>query len=849
MDPQPIRRLQEALINRIAAGEIIHRPASALKELLENALDAQSTSIRVTLKDGGLKLLQIQDNGCGIRKADLGLLAERFATSKIARYEDLGRLRTYGFRGEALASVSHVAHLSVVTKVKGEGCAWKAHYLDGKLAPAKPGLTADPKPCAGNDGTTITVEDLFYNTPTRLSALRSSSEEYARILDVITRYAVHNPSVSFVCKKSGSPSPDLSTPSNSTTQQAIRLLYGANVARDLLSLSTSYPPPPPQDASLGKRKRDDNNKPVSDSAQNVDEEEDGLDKGEVEMDVDSASNENTKPKKARESDDEQWSAEAFFTSANYHAKKMVFLLFINHRLVESPRLKRALENVYANILPKGTFPFIYLSISLPPHLVDPNVHPTKREVHFLHEEKLTERVCDKVLEVLVGSAGGGRRVSGVGGSTTQTQTILPGASDPSQKPNKTRTTTTDNTSDSLKASSSSSSPAPPIQSGSTTQNTTTSASSSTAPGTGEGTTKKVYAKSKVRTSLKDRTLDAMFPVVDSAAQSQSQSHSVVQSQSKGAASKWGTGKDKADFASSSSPGVNTSVSVSGSGARGRTREIKESECFLTSINDLRKGLQKGKHIQLTEILSNHTFVGIVDLERCLSLIQHSTRLYLVNHAAVAEELFYQLALRQFGNMHRIHLSDPPPIRALIKLAVQAEESLKRSGLMLSEDEVVDRITERLTSRADMLDEYFSVRINKIGELETLPLLLRDYTPNLNKLPLFLMRLGPQVDWTSEKECFASFMRELAYFYTPGPVLGSPIPASSSSSSSVSSPSPKGQSLSQKDMTPAEKAERWQIQHVVFPALRGHLVAPRSLLDRDVVQVANLPDLYRVFERC
>ena len=124
--PQPIRKLDESVVNRIAAGEIIQRPSNALKELLENALDAQSSRITVTAKEGGLKSLSIQDNGTGIQKDSLPLLCERFTTSKLRTFEDLKGLNTYGFRGEALASISHVAHLSVLTKTREDSCGWKS---------------------------------------------------------------------------------------------------------------------------------------------------------------------------------------------------------------------------------------------------------------------------------------------------------------------------------------------------------------------------------------------------------------------------------------------------------------------------------------------------------------------------------------------------------------------------------------------------------------------------------------------------------------------------------------------------------------------------------------------------
>ncbi|KAF9457554.1 DNA mismatch repair protein MutL [Collybia nuda] len=722
-EPLPIRRLQESLINRIAAGEIIHRPASALKELVENCLDAGATSVRVTVKDGGMKLLQIQDNGCGIRKSDLPILAERFTTSKLSTFSDLSHIRTYGFRGEALASMSHVAHLSVVTKTKSDSCAWKAYYSDGVLVEPKAGQTSDPKPTAGNDGTTIIVEDMFYNTPTRLSSLRSASEEYSRILDVLTKYAVHNPRVSFVCKKAGSSSPDLSTPSASAVTHTIRLLYGHSISKELIHIETSS-------SAHQTRKIDDM------------DEDDPID------------------------DPEAWTAEAHVTNANYQAKKTVFLLFINHRLVESSRMKRAFEAVYNGILPKSSFPFIYLSLEIDPRSVDVNVHPTKREVHFLNEDTIVEKISDAIQQALA--------VQNHSRAFAY-QTLLTGGVEYDAQASKKRKGKEREVN--------------------VTEEARPSSNSSNMLNT--DALKKTYSQHKVRTSLKDRTLDSMFPVANPAKIFPNSS-----GQEKMADAPTGTTK---------------------------AREIGESECSLTSIQTLRRNLIKGKHKYLSEILEKHIFVGIVDLPRSLSLVQYSTKLYLVNHGSLAEELFYQIGLRQFGDLGRMKLEPPPPLRTLIEIAVNAEKSTEDTCIHFHRTDCEQRIVDILMARREMLTEYFSLDITSSGLVESLPLLLRDYTPNLDHLPSFLMRLGPQVDWTSEAECFDSFLRELAYFYTPVPLF-----------TSVSD---------SEEQNAQEKSERWQIQHVLFPTIRRYLAAPKSLLDRDVVQVASLPELYKVFERC
>lgn len=350
--------LDTQVVNRIAAGEVIHRPSSALKEMLENSLDAGSTSIAVLAKGGGLKLLQIGDNGHGIMRDDFARVCQRFATSKLREYEDLESIDTFGFRGEALASISHVAHVSVTSMTDGAPCAYRACYADGSLVAAKAGEAVEPKPCAGTRGTTIVVEDLFYNVQARRNAMKGAGEEYGKLLQVVQSYAIDNPGVAMSCKKSLDGGAELHTLKEHSSTDVVRLVYGAAVARELLPL-------------------EGRNEAV------------GLSLG------------------------------GLMSNANYAGKKLTFLLFINKRLVESVSLRRAVEEAYAPpstipmpvpwrlmhalcngatcvhcrlvhgryapYLPKGAHPFVYLSLRLPPATLDVNVHPTKREVHFLEQ--------------------------------------------------------------------------------------------------------------------------------------------------------------------------------------------------------------------------------------------------------------------------------------------------------------------------------------------------------------------------------------------------------------------------------------------------------------------------------
>ncbi|KAJ3052664.1 DNA mismatch repair protein [Rhizophlyctis rosea] len=747
--------------------------------MIENSLDAGSTSIQILVKDGGLKLLQIQDNGHGIEKDDLPLVCERFATSKLKQYEDLESIATYGFRGEALASISYVAHVTLTTKTAASPCAWRASYSDGKMVPPKPGSSADPKPCAGNNGTQIMVEDLFYNVVTRRKALKSPADEYNRILDVVQRYAIHNSSVSFSCKKQGSNTADVHTLVSSTTLDNIRTVFGAAIAKELLSLAHT----------------DDNLK---------------------------------------------FNLSGYISNANFNTKKMTFLLFINRRYddlfplaaelhihsvfvssdrsVDSSNLKRAIEGIYTTYLPKGTHPFVYMSLGLAPHNVDVNVHPTKQEVHFLNEDKVIGSVCAAIQNCLA-SANQSR--------TFYTQTFLPGAAPPSIP-------------DMLKPKT---------------------------PGQGKAPEHKL-----VRTDSRARTLDAFITpsqqassqpyhqrVTDSAneqrkrlrpagdeADGPEESNLPIAKRDKGKGRIIEANDEDVVMVDEEQTGDDMLIDTQPSRSNGMREYI---EVRLGSVLDLRQEVRDASHSGLTSLFREHTFVGFVDDN--LALVQYQTKLYMVNTIELSKELFYQLALKGFSNFGFIHLSHPAPIYDLVMTALEEEDLSEWGEGMPSKEVIAKQIVAQLIQRSEMLLEYFSMTITPDGEVQTLPIMLRGYLPNWSKLPLFLLKLGSEVEWDTEMDCFRTFSRELADFYAVEPPI---IEDEKDQDTEAMHEEGGAGNLEDAEASKPEHKEtteyRHMIEHIIFPAFRAHLMTPTSVATNGtVLQLANLPDLYRVFERC
>nr|XP_061794235.1 DNA mismatch repair protein Mlh1-like [Nerophis lumbriciformis] len=732
-----IRRLDEAVVNRIAAGEVIQRPANAVKELIENCLDAKSTNIQVTVKDGGLKLLQIQDNGTGIRREDMEIVCERFTTSKLQTFEDLSAIATYGFRGEALASISHVAHVTITTKTADAKCAYRGNYSDGKLK-------GPLKPCAGNQGTQIQVEDLFYNVSTRRKALKSPSDEYSRIVEVVSRYAIHNSGKSFSVKKQGETVADVRTLPNASVVDNIRGVFGTAVSRELIEVGC-------EDQKLA------------------------------------------------------FKIKGYISNANYSVKKCIMVLFINHRLVESSALKKAAETVYAAYLPKNTHPFLYLSLEIAPQNVDVNVHPTKHEVHFLHEDSIVESVQKHIEGKLLGSNSS---------RTYFTQTLLPGLS------------------------------------------ACGAVDVKSFGGTSEST-ERVYAHQMVRTDCRAQKLDAFLqPKEKSLPEPELAGPSGADSRTKTVESDDADMLEALDLMEAELPKIEEKEEsvqeqdVQRKRPRKEQHEVEEEEeeeteaapegevtaaatpkrriIKLNSVKELRSEIRDNAHKGLQEMLQNHSFVGCVNPE--WTLIQHHTKLYLLNITTLSQELFYQILIYDFGNFGVLRLSTPAPIYDLAMLALDSEESgwTEEDG---PKEGLAQYIVDFLKKKAEMLEDYFSMEIDQEGNLRGLPLLLDKYTPIMEGLPMFILRLATEVNWDDEKECFRDFSKECGIFY-----------------------SVRKQYILGTETGEAQDAEqnswRWNVEHVLCKAFRSLISPPKHVSeDGTVLQIANLPDLYKVFERC
>jgi DNA mismatch repair protein MutL len=349
----PIQLLPDLLINQIAAGEVIERPASALKELLENSLDAGATEIAVQLENGGIKLLRVRDNGGGIAKEQLPLALMRHATSKIASLDDLQRVASMGFRGEALASMAAVAHVTLTSRNAAAEHAWKIEAADGTQGNAAPAAHAH--------GTSIEMRELYFNTPARRKFLKSENTEFAWCEETFKRIALSRPDVAFSLQHNGKMVWQLAASPNSPHPQSLSRLR----EREADS------PRPHAGEGLGVRVTAILGPEFGQHAVNVEKQI-----GPLRLYGIAAL-----PAYSRSTRDEQY-------------------FFVNGRFVRDKVLMHAVRQAYQDILHHQRHPAFVLFLDMPPEQVDVNVHPAKSEVRFRESQGIHQFVFHALQDAL-----------------------------------------------------------------------------------------------------------------------------------------------------------------------------------------------------------------------------------------------------------------------------------------------------------------------------------------------------------------------------------------------------------------------------------------------------------------
>ena len=354
-----IHVLSEQVANKIAAGEVVERPASVVKELLENSLDAGSTRIKIQIEAGGKKLIQITDNGCGMVRDDALLAFERHATSKIKNAEDLLSVATLGFRGEALPSIASVSRLHLETRAPEETSGSIVEINGGKILKVEEaGLPA---------GTSITIRDLFFNVPARKKFLKAESTELSHIASLVTHYALAHPEKHF--ELHSATNAVLVAPPVAGASERVYQVFGKEVLDQLIPVAAvqpleriGLPQPPPWKIAQMHEEGDD--LPVQEP-------------GELRV-------------------------HGFVSKPEIQKlNRNSIYLFVNGRLIRDRLIQHALTEAYRNIIPPTVYPVVLLFLELPSAEVDVNVHPSKTEVRFRQRTIVHDFVRDSVRSALM----------------------------------------------------------------------------------------------------------------------------------------------------------------------------------------------------------------------------------------------------------------------------------------------------------------------------------------------------------------------------------------------------------------------------------------------------------------
>jgi DNA mismatch repair protein MutL len=394
-----IHVLPEHVANKIAAGEVVERPASVVKELLENALDAGATRIKISVEAGGKKLIQITDNGCGMVRDDAMLAFERHATSKIKDAEDLLSVATLGFRGEALPSIASVSRLRLETRDTAAASGTILEINGGKMARVEEaGLP---------EGTSITVRDLFFNTPARKKFLKAESTELSHIASLVTHYALAHPEKHFELHSATNAM--LVAPPVAGYSERVYQVFGKETLDQLIAVAAVQPlehvglpqPPPwrrPAVEDDDESRRDPSAPPSASLGAGS-----GATPGEMRL-------------------------HGFVSKPEIQKlNRNSIFIFVNGRLVRDRLVQHGLTQAYRNIIPPAVYPVVLLFLELPPGEVDVNVHPSKTEVRFRQPTVMHDFVRDTVRAALMKARPAPQFTTEIHAHATASSGLTPGA--------------------------------------------------------------------------------------------------------------------------------------------------------------------------------------------------------------------------------------------------------------------------------------------------------------------------------------------------------------------------------------------------------------------------------------
>lgn len=355
---------------RIAAGEVVERPANAAKELIENSLDAGATLVRVEAREGGRRLLRVTDNGSGIPAADVALALERHSTSKLQRSEQLEEIATFGFRGEALYSIAATSHLTLQSRHREE------EY--GVTLVAEGGVVRSTARIGAPAGTTVSAEHLFFNMPARLKFLRSATAEAGQIATVVQRYALAFPEVRFTWVNEGRTL--LQTSGSGDLFDVITQVYGLDTARQMVPLVSG------ESSALQASES-----PTPEAA--LDDEIDfGLGDADTVSEVAAAAG------------DSYLRVHGFTSQPTLtRGNRTGIQVFVNRRAIEDRSLTHAVVQAYHTLLPVGRYPVALIFIEIDPTQVDVNVHPQKLQVRFAQDRRVFDAVQKAVRRAVIGT--------------------------------------------------------------------------------------------------------------------------------------------------------------------------------------------------------------------------------------------------------------------------------------------------------------------------------------------------------------------------------------------------------------------------------------------------------------